>query len=342
MRAMSALPRARLGPGAIAIASVLVLAAALLTAFRLSPAQDLATLLAVQAPRVLLAAGAGALLALSGAIHAPGDTFRRPLLELEGLALSVGAAAGGFALANALPALPALLAFAIGAAIGGALGFAIARALDRPRRAANLGVLVVLAAAIAAAALAGTYARARRDAVAPIVAWLLGDLDGATAASGLLLVAAAASMVWLAVRALAASEAARAGTLAWIAAGIAIGAAGPLAFVGGMVPRAVRWLAPEAGDAALLATSAFAGAATVAAIDAVPRLLVGGYDFPFNVPAALLAIPIYLGWNRARLRREAGPAPRWFEALELALIVAATLAATALAAQLTAVVRSAT
>jgi hypothetical protein len=127
-------------------------------------------------------------------------------------------------------------------------------------------------------------------------------------------------------------------TLAWIAAGLGIGAAGPLAFVGGMVPRAVRWLAPAAG----IATCALAGAATVAAIDAVPRLLVGGYDFPFNIPAALLAIPIYLGWNRARLRVVAGPAPRWFEALELVLIIVATLAAAALAAQLTAIVRSAT
>ena len=109
-------------------------------------------------------------------------------------------------------------------------------------------------------------------------------------------------------------------TLAWIALGIGVGAAGPLAFVGSMVPRAVRWLAPGAAAPAALATTALAGGATVAAIDAVPRLLVGGYDFPFNVPAALLAIPIYLGWNRARLRREVGAGPAWFDALELVAI----------------------
>jgi hypothetical protein len=74
----------------------------------------------------------------------------------------------------------------------------------------------------------------------------------------------------------------------------------------------------------------------------VPRLLVGGYDFPFNVPAALLAIPIYLGWNRARLRSVAGPAPLWLELLEIAAIVAATGAAIALAVELTTVVRAAT
>ena len=74
----------------------------------------------------------------------------------------------------------------------------------------------------------------------------------------------------------------------------------------------------------------------------MPRLLVGGYDFPWNVPAALLAIPIFLGWNRARLRREAGRAPRLFEALELATIAALTAAGTALAVLLTGVVRAAT
>ena len=85
-----------------------------------------------------------------------------------------------------------------------------------------------------------------------------------------------------------------------------------------------------------------AGAATVVAIDTVPRLLVGGYDFPFNVPAGLLAIPIFLGWNRARLRREAGRKPLAFELGELALIGALTLVGLALAMTLSRVVRSLT
>jgi hypothetical protein len=135
---------------------------------------------------------------------------------------------------------------------------------------------------------------------------------------------------------------ARGAEAAWLALGLGAGAAGPLVFVGGFVPRAVRWLAPAARPRALLGASAAAGGATVAAIDAVPRLLVGGYDFPFAVPAALLAIPIFVGWNRARLRREAGPKGLAFEALELAAIALATLAGAALAAQLAAVIRVAT
>jgi hypothetical protein len=127
-----------------------------------------------------------------------------------------------------------------------------------------------------------------------------------------------------------------------VAFGLGVGAAGPLAFVGGMVPRAVRALAPGAGPRAEVAASAAAGAATVAAVDAVPRLLVGGYDFPWNVPAALLAIPIFLGWNRARLRRDAGPAALAFELLELASIAGLTVAATALAVTLMRVIAFAT
>jgi len=338
---MAELRRARIGLGATAAASALVLAAALLTAFRLAPAADLPTLLRVQGPRVLFGGGVGALLAMAGALR-QATSHERALRELEWLMAAVGAAAGGFAVARALPGVPGFVAFAAGASLGGAASLLAARALDRPRRATNLGVLAAIAVAILAAALAGTYARARRDAVAPLVAWLLGDLGGATVANALALLAAAVAIGAFGRRALGAGDAGRARTLSWIALGIGVGAAGPLAFVGGMVPRAVRWLAPEATAARALATTALAGAATVAAIDAVPRLLVGGYDFPFAVPAALLAIPIYCGWNRARLRRDVGAGSKGLEAFELAWIVAATAVAIALAAKLTMVVRSAT
>jgi ABC-type Fe3+-siderophore transport system permease subunit len=340
MHAMTDVRRARLRLGAIVFASALVIAGAVLTAFRLAPAQDLATLFAVQGPRVLFGAGAGALLAMAGALRNASED-ERPLRELEWLGASVGAAAGGFGAVVLATPLPPLAAFAAGALAGGALLFAAARALDRPRRLANLGVLALIAAAVFGAAVAGTYARARRDAVAPIVAWLLGDLTGATAAVAALLLVAAAAVARVGADALARGDKPRARSVAWIATGIGVGAAGPLAFVASMVPRAVRWLAPGAPAPMSLAATACAGAATVAAIDAVPRLLVGGYDFPFNVPASLLAIPIFTGWNHARLRREVGAAG-WLDWAELVAIAAATLAAVALAAELTAVVRSAT
>jgi len=340
MHAMSDVRRARLWLGAIVFASAAVIAAVVLTAFRLAPAQDLATLVAVQGPRALFAAGAGALLATAGALRHASEG-ERPLRELEWLGASVGAAAGGFGAVVAAPSWPPLAAFAGGALAGAAVGVAAARALDRPRRLANAGVLALIAAAVFGAAVAGTYARARRDAVAPIVAWLLGDLTGATARASVLLLVAALAVALAGGVALARGDKPRARSIAWIATGIGVGAAGPLAFVGSMVPRAVRWLAPAAPPPLALAATACAGAATVAAIDAVPRLLVGGYDFPFNVPASLLAIPIFTGWNHARLRRELGDAG-WLDWAERVGIAAATLAAVALAAKLTAVVRSAT
>jgi hypothetical protein len=334
----AAAARSGAGLAAIWLASGAVLALVLLAGFRLGFAGDVQTLLRANGVRAAFAAGAGALLALTGALRqlGPGE---RPLRELAQLGAVAGAAGAGFAAAQHAAGGAALGLFALGAALGGFAGWRAALALERPRRGANLGVLAFLGAAIAVAALAGTYARARRDAVAPLVAWLLGDLSRASASGALVLLAAAGLGAAFGARALARGRGAEA---AWLAFGLGAGAAGPLVFVGGFAPRAVRWLAPAARPRALLAASAAAGGATVAAIDAVPRLLVGGYDFPFAVPAALLALPIFVGWNRVRLRREAGPRGFAFETLELAAIALATLAGAALAAQLAAVIRAAT
>ena len=104
----------------------------------------------------------------------------------------------------------------------------------------------------------------------------------------------------------------------------------------------MAWLARGASPPALLAASVAAGAAGVAAIDTVPRLLVGGYDFPFALPAAMLAIPVFLGWNRQRLRGLAGPARLGFEIFEVALIAGMTLAGAGLAWVLARVIAIAT
>jgi len=353
-------PRFRPAAGLVLVwaASSAVLALCLRIAFRLGWAADAAAVAAINGPRVLMGAAVGAALAGAGALRqgaartdagaprrgaVPGrGGGESPLFELRLLALGAGAAGGGFGLPNALPGLPAALAFAIGAAGGAAALVALVQLLDRPRRAANLGVAALLVAGVAIAAIAGSYARARTDLVAPAVAWLLGDLGGATLSSGGAVGALAALALVVGASALARGDRARALGGSWLAFGLGVGAAGPLAFVGSMVPRAVRALAPGAAPRPAVAASAAAGAATVAAIDAVPRWLVGGYDFPWNVPAALLAIPIFLGWNRARLRREAGRAHPLFEALELLLIAALTLTAAGFAAFLAHTVRTLT
>src|SRR5262245_24181072 len=326
---------------AIWLASGLVLVLCTLAGFRLGFADDLATLLRVNGPRVLFGAAAGGALALAGALRFALGSLR-PLHELERLALAAGAAGAGFAASSGRTGAAALIAFALGALAGGALLWGLARALDRPKRWTNLAAAGLLAVLAAVAALAGTYARARRDAVAMAVAWLLGDLTGASFASAGALLVLVALLLGLAVSALHADARSRLATLSLLSLGLGVGAAGPLAFVGSFAPLCVAWLARGASAAGLLAATAAAGAAGVAAIDSVPRLLVGGYDFPFALPAAMLAIPVFLSWNRRRLRELARPARLGFEVLEAVLIAGMTLAGAGLAWVLARVIAVAT
>ncbi len=323
------------------LASALVLALCTLAWFRVGFADDPSTLLRVNGPRVLLGTAAGGALALAGALLLATGSLR-PLRELELLALATGAAGGGFAASIGRAGGAALFAFGVGALAGAALLVCLVRALDRPKRWTNLAAAALLAAMAAVAALAGTYARARRDFISPAVAWLLGDLSGASFASGGALLALTLGLLALALRALRAGAGPRLMTLSLVALGLGIGATGPLAFVGTLAPRCVRWLARGASPQALLPASVAAGSASVAAIDTVPRLLVGGYDFPFALPAAMLAIPVFLGWNRQRLRRLAGPAGLGFEIFEVALIAGLTLAGVGFAFLLALVIAFAT
>jgi ABC-type Fe3+-siderophore transport system permease subunit len=322
-------------------ASAAVVAACVLTSFRLGLANDVTTSLVANGARVLLGAGVGAALALSGSLRlAAGRT--RPLGELEILAISVGAASGGFLLAGQRTGSAALVLFAAGAMIGAVVLVAPARALDRPRRWTNLAVALLTAVLAGAAALVGTYARARRDLVAAAVTWLLGDLGGSTVSSAGIVALAATGLVIAASLGGERWSSRRRETLSVLAFGLGLGVAGPLAFVGSLAPRTVRWLARGASERALLSASAAAGAATVVAVDAVPRLLVGGYDFPWNVPAAMLAVPLFAGWNRSRLRREAGRASLAFEIVEIAWLAALTAVGIWLASVLANVIRLAT
>jgi hypothetical protein len=225
---------------AIWLASLAVLAAVVLAAFRLGFGEDVGTLLTANGVRAGFAAGAGALLALAGALRqlGPGE---RPLRELDWLGATAGAAGGGFAAAQLATGAAALALFALGAALGGGLGWRAARWLDRAQRGANLGALVFLGAALGVAALAGTYARARRDAVAPLVAWLLGDLTRASPTGAAFPLAAAALGIAFGARALARGRGEEA---AWLALGLGAGAAGPLVFVGSFVPRTDEEAAP--------------------------------------------------------------------------------------------------
>lgn len=328
---------------AIWLASAAVLGACVMASFRIDFGSDPQLLLQANGARTLLGAAAGAGLALGASLRRRGKG--RPLAELEIVSAATGAAVGGFVAVSWLPdvSVPVLAAvFCLAATAGAAAGGAVARGLDRGSRWSNLGVGLVLAAIVGGAAVAGSYVGARLDFVRPAVRWLLGDLSRAALPSAALLAAAVVVAGAYGVARTRSGSNATLGGVGWLVTGLAIGAAGPLAFVGSFVPRAVTGLAPSGSAAVRLAASLAAGAATVVALDTVPRLLVGGYALPFNVAATMLAVPVLLLWNRARLRRQLGAGPRLLEGVELAGILGASATAVAFAWVLTTVVRGAT
>jgi hypothetical protein len=322
---------------ALAVASGAVLALALLAAFRLGLAADLPTLLRANGPRVLLGLAAGAAFGLTAALQLELGP-PRPLRDLQWLLAASAAAGGGVLLAWGRGGPAGVALFTGGGALAGALGWVLAGLLDRPRRWTNFGALAALVAAVILASIAGGYARARRDLTVPVALWLLGDLGRADAGPSLVLLAVVVAV------AAAAGLSARSRWPGWalVAFGLGLGATGPLPFVGAFVARTVRRLAPDDSPRARLWATAGGSGAAVVAIDAVPRLLIGGYAFPFAVAAGMLAFPVFLGWNRGRLRALAGRRGRLFELGELALIVVVTAYAATLAYQLTRVVQQAT
>jgi hypothetical protein len=332
----------RRGPGGLVLvwgASALVLALALLASFRLPLAWDLTTALMVNGPRVAFGAAVGGLFALAGALRLDAGKLA-PLGGLALLGLSAGGASGGLLLAGGEVGTAALVRFGAGAVLGAGLFLALTRLLDRPRRWTNLVAGLALLVLFALAALAESRGRVRNDPVTGIILWALGDLSQASGRSALVLLGALVA-VWALANGPAWDGLSR-DLLGLGALGLAIGAAGPLAFVMGLIPRAVRALIPGASAGLFTAASAAAGAAAVVAIDGVPRLLVGGYALSFNVAAAMLAAPIFLTWNRVRLKREAGRAPLAFEIFEIGFIAALTLLFAALAYHLVGIIRAAT
>jgi hypothetical protein len=318
----------------VVLASLMVLAGALLSSFRLGFAADLPTLFTSNGARVLLGAAAGAAFGVAAALRIQSGTLR-PLADLQMAVAAALAAAGGLLAAKGRFGVAGVALFVAGAAVVGVAAWNLVGRLDRPRRWTNLVAAAVLLGAVGAAALVGSYGRARQDSIVPLALWLVGDLGRADALPALLVLLLSLS---LAVGA-ALSRPASWPTLSLVALGLGLGATGPLPFAGTFAARAVGRLLARAGPAARIFASAAAGAAVVVAIDAVPRLLIGGYAFPFLVPAGMLALPVFLGWNRLRLRALAGRRAWPLEAGELLLIGILTALAASQALELTRVVR---
>ena len=123
--------------------------------------------------------------------------------------------------------------------------------------------------------------------VGGLIFWLQGDLSSVGGYAPFSLIICLSLLVWLIK-----DKSNEVPLLLLLGIGLAI--AGPLFFVGCLVPLLVKRFVEEASYSLFLLTSTGMGAFAVVLADAVPRLLLGGYAPALIVPVALVSIPIIL------------------------------------------------
>jgi iron complex transport system permease protein len=277
---------------------------------------DAQVLFIARMPRVVAAAAVGAALAAAGVVFQA--LLRNPLATPFTLGVSAGASLGamivilfsGAAAVGFWPPVP--VASLVGAGAASAVVYLMATA---PGRAMSTTVLllagVTLNAFLSALILFAQYL-ADFTEVYRAARWLMGDLDVGsfqpTLAALPLLVAAfaifaalPASLNLLSVGAeLAATrgvDVARTQRLAFLSGSLATGAAvaiaGPIGFVGIIVPHLVRLLV-GADHRVLLPASALIGAAFLVVCDLGARTFFAPVEIPVGIVTALLGGPFFL------------------------------------------------
>jgi iron complex transport system permease protein len=274
----------------------------------------------VRAPRVLAGFGAGAALALAGALMQL--LTRNPLADPYVLGLSGGASVGAMLAMLYAPAAVAALAVMLGAAAGAAaavaLLFALAwRILGRtgtlqpPGEARSTLLLIgVMIGAGCSAAVSLLLVLAPDAPLRGLIFWLLGDLNGALlwwpvwVALPLALALAWGHADDLALLAHGDAWAAslgvpvarckrRALAAAALATGAAVATAGAIGFVGLVLPQALRLMGVRAVKPLLLG-SALSGGAFIVLADAVARTVAAPLQLPVGVISAAVGVPVFL------------------------------------------------
>jgi iron complex transport system permease protein len=271
----------------------------------------------VRLPRALVGFVAGGGLAVGGA--ALQGLFRNPLAEPGILGISAGASLGavlsiycGLA-ARAVWALP--VASFLGAAVDAVLVFAIAARRGRGR--VFTGTLLLVGVAMAALAVAFTtfilsISLSSYDVGRQIVYWLLGGLEGRTwdhlwlgapaiVAGSALLLAQARELDALLLGELAAQSVGvdvpavrlRVVLSVSLIVGAAVAVAGPIGFVGLLVPHLLRLVvgAPHRG---LVPLSFLGGGIFVVLADVVARTLLVPAEIPVGIVTAAMGAPFFL------------------------------------------------
>ncbi|WP_374673460.1 FecCD family ABC transporter permease [Ideonella sp.] len=262
----------------------------------------------LRGPRVLAAAGVGALLALAGLVMQV--LLRNPLADPYVLGTSGGASVG--ALAALLAGLPLWAGAGGGALAAGALLLLLARSAlattdDASPRLILVGaMLAALFGAVATLLLMLTPDERLRGAIF----WLVGDLSAAQD-RGMALAGALALLGWLAARGRSVDRlmlgAEAAGLLgepvrrlrlellvaASLAVGLAVSTAGAIGFVGLVVPQAWRLLGVH-DTRELAGLSAVGGATLLVAADLLSRTAVAPMELPVGAVMALVGAPCFI------------------------------------------------
>jgi iron complex transport system permease protein len=285
----------------------------------------------IRVPRVLAGFGAGAALALAGALMQL--LTRNALADPYVLGVAGGASVGALGAMLAAGAAAATLTewgVAAGAAVGAMAASALLFGLLWRRLASTaivpsgegataLLLVGVMIGAGCSAIVSLILTLADEGQLRGMVFWLLGDLNGASHWEIVWsAVAVALAIVWPRARELdwLARGDAWAATLgvavgprrravllaAALATGAAVATAGAIGFVGLVVPHALRRLGVRAAPL-LLPASAIAGGAFVVAVDAAARTIVAPLQLPVGVLAAAIGVPTFIAML---LQRPAG------------------------------------
>jgi len=268
----------------------------------------------LRAPRVVLAALAGAGLAVSGAMMQA--LFRNPLADPALIGVSSGAALGALTaivLGAGLTSLPGFIpVLPLSAFAGALLATGLLLAFAHRDTVSTLLLAGIAFNALAGAAVGALTWLASDAHLRSLTFWLLGSFGSADwplvlgVAPLLLLPVLAAPRLAPALNALLLGEI-EAGylgfatrklkfalvALAALAVGAAVAAAGIVGFIGLMVPHIVRALTgPDHRH--VLAGSALVGAALAVGADLVARTIVAPAELPIGVLLAALGAPFFL------------------------------------------------
>jgi iron complex transport system permease protein len=263
----------------------------------------------IRLPRVALALGVGAALAVAGAAFQA--LLRNPLADPYVLGISGGAALGSIIALMFLPGLvfgQPLLGF-LGAMVAMSVVYQLGRREADPVHLVLAGVIIstLLSSVIVLLVALADQLRWRR-----ITLWLLGDLSSGTLREALFIIAVtivSVAILWTQARGLnlmmigeqdafsLGVETRRVRAIVFITASLltaaAVSSGGAIGYVGLVIPHLIR-LAAGSDNRLVLPASALSGALLVLLADSLARTVIAPRELPTGAITALIGAPTFL------------------------------------------------